>query len=171
METLPPFVHQITAQRYVRNRLGMAAMNGVLVGKGSARAVYDLKNGTVLKVAINRKGIAQNKNEADPRFVPYYGDLLAEVKAVCPKGYWLIQRKAEAILANMTHEPSGKPRLPSHRLDALASFHRRIGLVCHLLNLTVLDAIAPVNIGVIDQRFQLVDFGTTPEIFMRYYSS
>lgn len=35
-----------------------------LLGKGSARAVYDLGNGTVLKVAINAKGLAQNEAES-----------------------------------------------------------------------------------------------------------
>lgn len=42
-----------------------------LLGRGSARHVYDLGNGEVIKLATNIKGLAQNQQEMTPCMSPY----------------------------------------------------------------------------------------------------
>lgn len=66
------------------------------IGSGSARKVYDLNNGFVLKIARNIKGIAQNEAE----FLIFNEsklDLLARVYFVSDDYKYLIMKKAKPI--------------------------------------------------------------------------
>lgn len=60
-------------QRYLTQWLGEP------IGKGSARAVYQLDDETVIKLAINQKGIAQNEYEYNTLTSYYRIDLFPEV--------------------------------------------------------------------------------------------
>ena len=51
-----------------------------LIGKGTARKVYDLNNGYVAKIAIGQKGISQNETESDLSGDTYM-KLFAEVQS------------------------------------------------------------------------------------------
>jgi hypothetical protein len=77
------------------------------LGRGTARAVYDMKDGTVVKVARNPKGIAQNKTESNPRMLKTYGDILAKVLDYHPKGKWIVQEKVDDITEKEFEELTG----------------------------------------------------------------
>jgi hypothetical protein len=64
------------------------------IGAGSSRIVYDLGNGTVLKLAKNQKGIAQNETEADHCMRQWHGDVLAQTLAYDPDARWIVQQYA-----------------------------------------------------------------------------
>lgn len=78
---IPDYVWLFSAINNQRQRLGNARFTYDLIGRGSGRAVFDLKDGSVLKLAYNRKGIAQNKAESEPCLAPYYDSLLVPVLA------------------------------------------------------------------------------------------
>ena len=66
------------------------------IGEGSARKVYDLDNGCVIKIAKNIKGVAQNKAE----FLISDNDkssLLAKVYFISDDYRYLIMKKANNI--------------------------------------------------------------------------
>ena len=66
------------------------------IGAGSARKVYDLNNGFVMKIARNIRGIAQNEAEF-LIFNDEYSPLLAKVYFVSDDYKYLIMRKAIEI--------------------------------------------------------------------------
>ncbi|WP_195990061.1 hypothetical protein, partial [Clostridium sp. D53t1_180928_C8] len=66
------------------------------IGSGSARNVYDLNNGFVLKIARNIKGIAQNEAEF-LIFNESKSPLLARVYFVSDDCKYLIMKKANPI--------------------------------------------------------------------------
>lgn len=71
-----------------------------LLGKGSARNVYDFSElvpNTVLKVASNVKGIAQNEKEAEISSYGMYKDIVAEVLSHSRHDKWIICEKSEKI--------------------------------------------------------------------------
>lgn len=79
---LPSFVARI---RYVKARLPKIA-------QGSARAVFVIDDATVLKVAMNNKGLAQNKIEAEIGRGSGYP--VAQVFEVGDQGAWIEMEKA-----------------------------------------------------------------------------
>lgn len=80
-------------------RLKMSTLSGHFsrVGQGSGRRVFALNDGFVLKVARNKKGIAQNRLEwqvcqdGEPR------EFLAQVVAAHPAGHWIIQERVSPL--------------------------------------------------------------------------
>jgi len=59
--------------RYAREHLGKP------IGSGSARTVYRVDETKVLKLAKNKKGVAQNDAETDWTNDAYYGEIIAKV--------------------------------------------------------------------------------------------
>ena len=59
---------------------------GKHIGKGSSRATFQIDDETVLKLAWNDKGVAQNDEEARA----YGDDIFPQVKDYDPNGQWLI---------------------------------------------------------------------------------
>lgn len=62
------------------------------LGMGSARMVFEVDDEKVLKLAYNKKGLAQNEAEAD-WFLPSYG-IFAEVYDMHPSYQWIEMEKA-----------------------------------------------------------------------------
>lgn len=81
-KALPSFVARM---KYVKARLPKIA-------QGSARAVFAIDDKTVLKVAMNKKGLAQNKIEAEIGRGSGYP--VAEVFEVGDQGTWIEMEKA-----------------------------------------------------------------------------
>lgn len=78
------------------------------MGKGSGRAVFDLGNSRVLKLAINAKGEAQNQVEADWALQDAYKGIIASVLDQAPDDYsWVISEKARKITAKEFKEKIG----------------------------------------------------------------
>ncbi|MDF2844410.1 MAG: hypothetical protein K0R00_2836 [Herbinix sp.] len=67
-----------------------------MIGSGSGRLVFDLKNGYVAKVAKNKKGLAQNKAEYKIEAMSDC-DMFAKITAISEDCKVLIMQKAEQI--------------------------------------------------------------------------
>lgn len=68
------------------------------LGKGSARTVYKIDDETVLKVAHNQKGIAQNYVESDWSMHSYHGHLLPDlIDHDDENNLWLVKQRANRI--------------------------------------------------------------------------
>jgi hypothetical protein len=67
------------------------------LNKGSARRVYDLGNGNVLKLAMNPKGLAQNLVEADYILADLYPDMLNRCIDDQEDGQWIVTKKLEKV--------------------------------------------------------------------------
>ena len=65
------------------------------LGEGSSRIVYDIDDYTVLKMAKNRKGIAQNMIEAEPDFQKY--DIMAKIFRADKMHTYIIMEKADKV--------------------------------------------------------------------------
>ncbi len=68
------------------------------IGSGSARTVFGIDSDTVLKLAKNSKGIAQNEVEINASSFNY--DVVAKVIEYEPKYLWLETQRAEKITPN-----------------------------------------------------------------------
>ena len=62
------------------------------LGRGSSRMCFEIDDEKVLKLAYNRKGLAQNKAEADP--MPQNYGIFAKVFDVHPSYQWIEMEKA-----------------------------------------------------------------------------
>lgn len=71
---------------------------GKPLGSGSARTVFAIDNETVLKLAKNSKGIAQNEVEINASSLNY--DVVAKVIDYEPRYLWLETQRAEKITPN-----------------------------------------------------------------------
>jgi len=76
--------------RYVQSHLKR-------IGSGSARIVYEIDDKHVLKLARNKKGIAQNYVEADWGLHRMYDNILPELIETDEDNLWLIVEKANKI--------------------------------------------------------------------------
>lgn len=94
-KALPSFAARI---RYVKERLPKIA-------QGSARAVFTIDNDTVLKVAMNAKGKAQNEVEADIGRWDNYP--VAKVFEVGDQGLWIEMQKATKATPKVFKQISG----------------------------------------------------------------
>ena len=75
--------------RYAKEKLGK-------LGTGSARVVFEIDADTVLKLARNAKGLAQNELEAEISATNWY-DFVAKVHDAEPKNLWIEMEKARKL--------------------------------------------------------------------------
>lgn len=73
------------------------AMLGKPIGAGSGRVVFDLGDGTVLKIAKNPKGVSQNGMETDGFVQQSYSDIVAPVIDSDSDDLWLVMAKAKKV--------------------------------------------------------------------------
>ena len=85
---LPSFAAR---KRYASERLPK-------LGEGSSRIVYKIDDETVLKIAKNKKGLAQNQVETDWGMHQMYSDLLPDLIEADDDNYlWLVKQRANRI--------------------------------------------------------------------------
>ena len=70
--------------------------NKEILGKGTGRIVYDIGD-NVIKLAKNKKGVAQNIIESNPSIKNKYGNIVSSVLDYDKDGKWLIQEKVDLI--------------------------------------------------------------------------
>jgi len=75
--------------RYAKEKLGR-------LGSGSARIVFEINPTTVLKLARNKKGLAQNELEAEISATGWY-DFIAQVHDAEPNNLWIESEKARKM--------------------------------------------------------------------------
>ena len=77
----------------VKDRKAYCEKDLKFLGEGSSRIVYDIDNYTVIKMAKNKKGIEQNRVEANPSFQNY--DIMAKIFQHDKQHTYLIMERAD----------------------------------------------------------------------------
>lgn len=134
-----------------------------LIGSGSGRLVFDLDNGYVVKVAKNRKGVAQNKAEYKIASMNNT-DLFAEISAISDNYNYLIMEKADKIKSIAEIWDYYQVR-SNHELFKLDNF-KDIGMKYNLL---YGDLCRKSSWGFVNKRPKIIDYGFTKET-KKYYS-
>lgn len=154
--------------------------------KGSSREVYEIDRNYVLKIALDIKGITQNKSEA--RYSNKLTDIpIARVLYIDPKGLYLIQEKAEELdsyefeayygidwdtfsdivdkIGSKSITKSTKKQLydtlPTRLKDLIAKLAKHQFLIGDLAYIE--------NWGIIDGQPVIVDLGGTLNVHRNYY--
>lgn len=133
------------------------------IGSGSGRRVYDLGNGYIIKVAKNRKGIAQNQVEYDIALSDD-SNLFAKIPNVSKDYSLLIMEKAERI-KNFSY---------IFKYFNVKNYRQlfRLELIKYNLskyNLVPQDLARSSNWGIINNRPVIVDYGFTFTVRRKYY--
>ncbi|MDF2676204.1 MAG: hypothetical protein K0Q97_497 [Bacillota bacterium] len=133
------------------------------IGMGSGRIVYDLENGYVVKVAKNKKGIAQNKTEYKISLLDNT-NLFAKVLDVSENFEYLIMEKAIKIndIYYVWKYFNVRSNKQLYRVKELQNISYRYGLL-------LIDLRRPVNWGLLNGRPVIIDYGYTEEVRRRYY--
>ena len=154
--------HKIDQNDYFR-MISYNIKNGYykIIGKGSARSVYDLEDGRVVKVARNIKGIAQNTVEYN---IDFYDDtgLFAHVRAVSDDFHYLVMDKAKGI-KDISYVWN------YYNVRNNRELFQKIGYVPSKYNLMIRDLGRAVNWGQINGRPVIIDYGFTRQVSRRFY--
>jgi len=108
-----------------KKRVEYATLKLGKIGTGSSRVVFDADNDTVLKIAKNDKGLAQNELEAEVSRLGWY-DFVAKVYEAEPNNLWIESEKARKM------KPSDFKRLTGFKFrdwtnTLMAEYTRRSG--------------------------------------------
>jgi hypothetical protein len=133
------------------------------LGSGSGRAVFDLNNGTVIKVAANKRGLAQNYAEYKISSVAS-SDLFAKVLCVSEDFRFLIMEKAEKVkdisfVWKYFNVKSNKELRSKNELLEIAQKY----------SLVLWDFGRAVNWGKINERPVIIDYGFTKAVKRKFY--
>ncbi len=133
------------------------------LGSGSGRKVFDLGDGNVVKVAKNRKGIAQNKAEYD---ISKAGapELFARIAQVSEYFDLLIMEKAEKLtdFSVVWKYFDVKNHRELFNLKQFKDLPNTYGLLPN-------DFVRRDSWGTIDGRPVIIDYGFTVQVRNRYY--
>ena len=80
-----------------KQRLDYCAGHLQRLGSGSSRIVFKIDDGTVLKLAKNRKGVSQNNTESDYTIQSHYGGVIAKIKNYCDDDLWIVCELARKV--------------------------------------------------------------------------
>lgn len=144
--------------------LNLRKKNYKCIGCGSGRCVYDLEDGYVVKVAKNKKGIAQNEVEyliftTDPI------NLFANITQVSENFMYLIMEKAEPIY-NFPFIWKYYNVTCNRELFSL----EELRYIFEKYNLLSIDLCKLANWGLINNRPVIIDYGFTRNVKRRYYT-
>ena len=134
-----------------------------LIGSGSGRNVFDLDNGYVVKVARNRKGLAQNKAEYQIA-ATNHSHIFARIVAISDDSIYLIMEKAERVYSiaeiwNYYHVKNNKELF---RINEFQDFTQKY-------NLLYPDLKRASSWGFVKGKPVIIDYGFTKEV-SRYYT-
>lgn len=135
------------------------------LGTGSGRVVFDLGDGNVVKVAKNRKGIAQNEAEYK---ISMHNDtsLLAKVSCISERSTFLIMERAKKIQGisfvwKYFRVNSNKELYQIKELQDISEKH----------SLEIKDFGRAVNWGQINGKPIIIDYGFTQQVRRKFYMS
>jgi hypothetical protein len=134
------------------------------IGSGSGRRVFDLGNEYVVKVAKNKKGIAQNEAEHQISLINR-SNLFAKILQVSEDFSLLIMEKADRIkkISDVWKYFNVKSNRKLFQLEELKDISSKY-------NLLLPDLCRPANWGKINERPVIIDFGFTRKVKKKYYS-
>lgn len=133
------------------------------IGYGSSRQVFDLGNGYVIKVAINRAGIEQNIEEYRISNIDNSG-LFAKVVQASKKFKIIVMEKANIInnISYVFKYFNVKNRKEFLNLPQLKGIQEKYNLVSS-------DLYRESSWGIIDRKIVIIDYGFTKRVKDKYY--
>ena len=134
------------------------------IGSGSGRRVFDLGNGYVVKVAKNRRGIAQNKAEHQISLTDQ-SNIFAKIPHVSEHFKLLIMEKAEPIkkISDVWKYYNVDSNKKLFEQDDLKDIYSKYKLL-------IPELYRPVNWGKINEIPVIIDYGFTRKVKNKYYS-
>lgn len=144
--------------------LDISRQTYIYIGSGSGRRVFDLGNEYVVKVAKNKKGIAQNEAEYQISLINR-SNLFAKISQVSEDFSLLIMEKADKIkkISDVWKYFNVKSNRGLFKLEELKDISSKY-------NLLLQDLCRPANWGKINERPVIIDFGFTRKVKRKYYS-
>lgn len=148
-----------------------------LIGKGSARLVYDINNEYVLKLAKNNKGIAQNKVEINISKSNKYNDIIAKAVEFNDNGNYLIQQKAKSISDDRFEELTGLQqrgflyylRFNKEWDGDNKKFYDSVNSLIKEFDLDRFDVTDESSWGEVNGKAVLVDYGLDKNVGKKHY--
>lgn len=131
------------------------------LGEGSSRAVYDLGNGKVVKLAKNSRGIAQNNVEFQIALEDKSG-LFAKVRGVSEDFRYLIMDKA-TVIDDISYV------WDYYQVRGNRELYQKLSRVSSKYNLMVRDFGRAVNWGQIEGKPIIIDYGFTRQVQKKFY--
>lgn len=133
------------------------------IGSGSARNVFDLENGYVVKIAKNQAGIAQNRTEYQISFYDN-SDLFARVIQVSDDFIFLIMEKAKKInnFSYICRYFNIRNNRELANLSKLQNIQKKYNLLWS-------DLFRSSSWGMLDGKPVIIDYGYTKAVSERYY--
>ncbi len=144
--------------------LNIRRRNYPCIGSGSGRRVFDLRNGYVVKVAKNNRGIAQNEAEHHISLADH-SNIFAKTIQISNDHRFLIMEKAVRIrnFSEVRKYFNVKTNRELFQLEVIRSVFTKYNL---LLN----DLYRTVNWGIINNHPVIIDYGFTQSVQRKYYS-
>lgn len=144
-------------------KLDLDSGNYERIGSGSGRWVFKINNEYVVKLARNRKGVAQNRTENEI-WTDSKSDLLAEIINVSDDFEMLYMVKAEKV-DNM--KDVRKYFLVQSNRELLQL--RELQDIMTKYQLLPADLIRSTNWGFVNNKPVIIDYGFTKEVKRKYY--
>lgn len=154
------------------------------LGRGSARAAFALTNRSILKIALDQKGIAQNQTELDVYTDQKTKPIVAKVLDVDDENRWMISELVKPLRAEDEFE--NLTGISFDDLDgALAAAYKRLPTPEHVKKSPIILAVValmndksllPGDLTKIDSwgqtadgRAVLLDYGFTSDVWEKHY--
>lgn len=147
-----------------------------ILGSGSGRTVFDLQNGYVVKVAKNKRGLAQNEVEykifsdinnhlMKTHSMKHYSNLFAGIPAASSDFRLIVMEKAEKVdhISSVFHYFHVGSKSEFQNLKEFKDISERYDLLLS-------DLCRHSNWGLINGRPVVVDYGYTREVMRKYYA-
>lgn len=190
-EELPPdssdlktILNNIEDLETYQARIKYAEDNLKHLSSGSSRLVYQASDKSIIKLAKNDKGIAQNKAEANPKMK---SDFLNEIISSSKDGSWIqthfLDKITEKEFEKLTKIPfedfgealthgvkksSGSDPKGFEKISKSA-IYKEMKRLCDKFHLLPGDIVRISSWGTKDKKPVLIDAGLTEEIFEEFY--
>lgn len=168
----------------------------MLISQGTSRYVYDIGNGFIKKIPIDKRGIWQNESEIRIYNANKNNDLILPLIDYDENNEWVIQRKCNPLSENTTHifkQLTGADWQDlcnlTHSVRHMVRAHKKKGKSIHntyngnneflkkfekyLIDNNIdffEDFRDPTNWGVLDGKLYLIDYGMDSITFKKYIS-
>jgi len=150
------------------------------LGQGSSRAAYIFSSSKVLKIAINKKGIAQNKTEMDVFTNPKTKPMISKVVDYEPEYTWLLADSVREFKSERDFEIAAGISFDDFIYDVKDVKAGRLEtdnpLVMNTVNTMNSTDLLIGDIAIVehwgksaDGRVVLLDYGFTKEVWEKYY--
>jgi len=150
------------------------------LGQGSSRAAYVFSSNKVLKVAINKKGIAQNKTELDVFTNPQTKPMISKIVDYDPNYMWLLADSVREFKSERDFEIAAGISFDDFIYDVKDVKAGRLEtdnpLVMNTVNTINSTDLLIGDIAIVehwgksaDGRVVLLDYGFTKEVWENYY--